>query len=170
MTSTILSSRDSPRGFTLLELVLVMLIVTVLMAMAAPSLHGFYGSRRTAEAAAQIVALTRFARAAAANEGRVYRLYLDSHASAYWLVRQMGTEFVPPASDLGQVFSLPDGIGAKWADEQTPDRQYVHFYPTGRTEAGTIVLTGSQGQRSEIRCESGTEMYRVLKPHELGQP
>ena len=64
-------------GLTLLELVLVMVIICTILAMAAPSLRGFFTSRETSDAAAQIVALTHLARSQAITEGRVYRLNLD---------------------------------------------------------------------------------------------
>src|SRR5947207_6133930 len=62
------------RGFTLLELVVVMLILTVMLAMVAPSLSGFGRGRQAEQAAANILALSRWAREQAISDGRVYRL------------------------------------------------------------------------------------------------
>ena len=59
------------RGFTLLELILVMVILSTVLAMAAPSLSGFFGSRQTHDTAAQILALTQLARSQAISEGVV---------------------------------------------------------------------------------------------------
>ena len=56
-------------GMTLLELILVMLILSTVLAMAAPSLRGFFTSRRIDDAAAQILALTQFARSQADQRG-----------------------------------------------------------------------------------------------------
>jgi Tfp pilus assembly protein FimT len=54
---------------TLLELILVMVILSTVLAMAAPSLRGFFASRRTQDTAAQILALTQLARSQAICEG-----------------------------------------------------------------------------------------------------
>src|SRR3972149_3661562 len=64
-------------GFTLLELILVMVILSTVLAMAAPSLRGFFASRQIQDAAAQILALTQFARSQAVSEGTTYRLNFD---------------------------------------------------------------------------------------------
>ncbi|MBM4024858.1 MAG: prepilin-type N-terminal cleavage/methylation domain-containing protein, partial [Planctomycetes bacterium] len=62
------------RGMTLLELILVLIILSTVLALAAPSLRGFFASRRIDGAAAQILALTQWARSQAVSEGIVYRL------------------------------------------------------------------------------------------------
>jgi prepilin-type N-terminal cleavage/methylation domain-containing protein len=97
-------------GFTLLELVLVMLLMTIIMAIAAPSLSNFAKGRKSADAAQQVVALARYARGQAVSEGVVYRLHVDPGSGAYWLTVQDGGVFEPPSSgSFGQRFELPDG-------------------------------------------------------------
>src|SRR5438067_9157424 len=56
------TARSQPRGFTLFELVLVMLVLAVIMAMVAPKLAGTARGRRTGDAATQITALAYYAR------------------------------------------------------------------------------------------------------------
>ena len=45
------------------------------------------------------------------------------------------------------------------ADE---DRDYVSFFPDGRTEPATITLSGVQGEHVEIKCVSPTESFRIV--------
>ncbi len=154
-------------GFTLLELVLVMVIICTVLAMAAPSLRGFFASRQTADAAAQLVALTRLARSQAVAEGRVYRLNLDQQAGSYWLTVQEGGAFRNLRSEFGRVFSLPDGTLASWrAPAEAVSQGYIQFYPSGITEPATVRLTGRRGKVIEITCLSPTELFRVVMPGE----
>jgi type II secretory pathway pseudopilin PulG len=147
----------------LLELVLVMVIIGTVLAMAAPSLRGFFASRQTEDAAASIVALTRLARSQAAVEGRVYRLNFDLKEMKYWLTVQSEGAFRNLSSEFGRVFLLPEGTELELKVEGVPaDRDYVSFQPTGRTEAATIRLKGRQGESVNIACLSPTESYKVV--------
>jgi len=150
-------------GFTLLELVLVMVIICTVLAMAAPSLRGFFASRQTSDAAAQIVALAQFARAQAAAEGRTYRLNMDTQSAKYWLTAQTGGAFTMLSSEFGRTFSLPEGATAVW-QMPTPvgTSGWVSFYPDGRTEAADIRLTGRQGETLQIVCSSPAEQFHVV--------
>ncbi len=154
-------------GFTLLELVLVMVVICTVLAMAAPSLRGFFASRQTADAAAQIVALTRLARSQAVAEGRIYRLNLDEEAGTYWLTVQEGGTFVNLGSEFGRLFSLPDGTLANWeASPEAGSRGYIQFHPDGRNDTATVRLTGRRGQTVDISCHSPTELFHVATPGE----
>src|SRR2546428_10956970 len=72
------------RGFTLLELIVVMLVLSVLFAMVAPSLSGFGAGRAAEQTASQIVTLSRWAREQAITEGRSYRLHLGPPNRIYF--------------------------------------------------------------------------------------
>ena len=154
-------------GFTLLELILVMVIICTVLAMAAPSLRGFFASRQTADAAAQIVALTQWARSQAVAEGRTYRLNFDVEAGTYWLTSQEGGAFRPLQCEFGRVFSLPEGTRIRW-DGTSEDLSHTRilFYPNGRTQETAVRLTGHQGEVVEIACPSPTEPFRVIMPSE----
>jgi type II secretion system protein H len=76
---------DRFKGFTLLELIVVMVILATVLALAGPSLRGFFGSRQLPDTAAQILALTQFARSQAISEGIIYRLNFNTSKREYWL-------------------------------------------------------------------------------------
>jgi len=140
-----------------------MVIICTVLAMAAPSLHGFFGSRRTADAASQIVALAHFASTQAVSEGRTYRLNLDLDKSTYWLTRQEGSAFVSSANEFGRVFRLPDGTTASWRTQPgDPGRDYVEFLPDGRSETATLRLTGRRGEIFDVTCPSPVERFSVV--------
>ena len=157
--------REPAAGFTLLELVLVMVIICTVLAMAAPSLRGFFASRQTSDAAAKIVALAEFARSQAAAEGRTYHLNLDTENGKYWLTAQEGGSFTMLSSEFGRTFLLPEGTSARWeAPAEAGSRGWIPFYPDGRTEAAAISLTGRQSENVRVVCLSPAEQFQVVVP------
>ena len=155
---------------TLIELILVMVIICVVLAMAAPSLGGFFGSRRTADAAAQALALARYARSQAATEGRAYRLNLGLDDGEYWLTREEAGGFARLKTEFGRTFTLPDGTVAAWRKQPgDPLRAYIEFLPDGRTDPAALRLTGRRGETFDIVCRTPAERFRILTPKEVEQ-
>jgi type II secretion system protein H len=154
---------DAP-GFTLLELILVMVIIAVALGIAAPSLRSFNEGQQTTNTARKMLALMQQARSRAVNEGRVYRFNYDRNEGIYWLTVQNAAEFVELHDDFGDPYYLPDGMVAEWldsADDEDP-RDFVAFYPSGRCEPGTLQLTDENGQVAQLHCDAPTRTYRIL--------
>jgi type II secretory pathway pseudopilin PulG len=156
------------RAMTLIELILVMLIICAVLGMAAPSLRHFFGSRRTADAAAQIVALARYARSQAVAEGRSYRLAVDRQGGTYRLLRRAAGRFVALDTEFGRTFALPAGTRVDWL-VPPPDgpRDYVEFRPSGRGEPAVLRLTGRNDEVYDIASGSPSERFRVVRPREI---
>jgi type II secretion system protein H len=155
-------------GFTLLELILVMVIISTVLAMAAPSLRGFFSSRKTDDAVFQIIALTKLARAQAITEGRVYRFNMDTDESKYWLTVRDAGVFSQLNKEFGRKFLLPEGTSVQFEKEnKEKDEPYIEFYPQGRTETSTIRLTDRRGDVFEIACLSPTEQFRMVETEEM---
>ena len=155
-------------GFTLLELILVMVIISTVLSMAAPSLRGFFASRKTDDAAFQIIALTKLARSQAITEGRIYRLNMDVDESTYWLTARDEGVFSQLNKEFGRIFLLPEGTSAELEKENEEiDEPYIEFYPQGRTETSTIRLTDRRGDIFEIACLSPTEQFRMVETEEM---
>lgn len=159
-------SQPRRAGFTLFELVLVMLVLAVVMAMVAPKLSGVATGRRTGDTATQVVSLAYYARNAAVTEGRTYRLNLNPRDGTYWLTCQAGGVFQDPGNGWGLIFQLPEGLRIDSDFQQRQDGMYVEFRSTGRTEPGYVRVSDEDGRMVEIVCESPTELYRILAPGE----
>jgi prepilin-type N-terminal cleavage/methylation domain-containing protein len=108
--------RTAKHGFTLIELVMVLVIIALVVGITAPSLGRFITARKIADAASQINALAHHARNAAIAEGRTYRLVLDEQAGTYWVEAQDGASFVAPGTSLSAHYTLPAGTTARWND------------------------------------------------------
>jgi len=150
---------------TLLELILVMLILSIVLAMAAPSLRGFFASRRVDDAAAQILALTQWARSQAISEGVVYRLNFDTRDCTYWLTAQKAGVFEPLDTEFGQVYTLPKDVELELEDINQKDKEvFLAFTPHGTVTAGTIRLIDRSGRALEITCPTITESFSIVEP------
>ena len=152
------------RAMTLLELILVMVILSTVLAMAAPSLRGFFASRRTQDTAAQILALTQLARSQAISEGIIYRLNFDTQQRTYWLTAQQAGASVELETELGQTFTLPKDIQIELEGIEEKDRdKFFAFTPHGTVTAGTIRLIDRSGQAVEVTCPTATESFSVVE-------
>ena len=130
--------RPHSRGFTLIELILILLIVAVMVSIIAPSLRGFGIGRRSAEVAQQLVGLANYSRSQSASEGRRYRLNFDANRRIFGLTVEEEGVFGPPPSEYGAEFSLPDGMGIRYDVPTRDDGTYIEFRPDGRTEPAHI--------------------------------
>ncbi len=172
MTSSTGRNDRHPTGaFTLLELIVVLVLISTVLAIAAPSLRGFVRGRQTAEAAAHVLALTHLAQSLAASQGCVHRLNLDPEAGTYWLTTQRAGAFVDIEGSQGRHFPLPFGVSARMHSPSDDESlSYVDFYPDGRRDPATIELTGGAGDVLEVTCLAPTERFRVVSPSKEGRP
>ena len=166
-----LKRRLTTSGFTLVELLLVMVIIAVMVAIVAPSLSGFAIGRKTNFAAVQLVAMAKYARSQAINEGRTYRLNIDaSTAPAVWLTIDQSGQYVAPTNSWGNRVQLADGLTLRTdLTPQPPNGTYIDFHPDGRTgdNPAHVWISDTQGRVIELACLSPTELFRILQPDEM---
>jgi prepilin-type N-terminal cleavage/methylation domain-containing protein len=151
-------------GFTLLELILVMVILSTVLALAAPSLRGFFGSRKTHDTATQILSLTQLARSQAISEGIIYRLNFDTRERTYWLTAQKSGIFEMLDTEFGQIFTLPSDIVMELEEvDKEDDDVFFIFTPQGTVTAGTVRLIDRRGLVLEVTCPTVTESFNIIE-------
>jgi Tfp pilus assembly protein FimT len=152
------------------ELILVMVLVSMILAGVAPSVSRFFKSRKTVDAAAQIMGLIQYARMQAVADGCVYRINFDTTQNQYWLTVQSGGAFVNVNSEYGITYSLPDGAAFDLqADPNCTITDHIDFYPDGTASAAAIGVIPSTGQADEQEICSGynatlSDGYRIVTP------
>ena len=150
-------------GFTLIELILVMLILCTVLGLAGPSLRGFFGRRQIDNTASRLLSLTQYARSQAICEGRSYRLNIDKDRGTYWLtVRDQGA-YEDPGTEWGRVLTLPTELSLElWDLTLDGSTYYVEFNSLGRLHPCTIQLVGPKGDKRNVTCRSVTESFVIV--------
>jgi type II secretion system protein H len=97
----------SRRGFTLIELIVVMVLLTVAVGIAAPRLSAFFKGRALDSEARRVLALTRYAQDRAASEGIPVLLWFDTQNGKYGVRADRSFE----EADRSEVrFDVVDGL------------------------------------------------------------
>lgn len=142
-------------GFTLLELMLVVFILSVIVGVASVSMRSGY-----LETAIQSDAeLLSEAIAAGQNYARTHycicRLRIDRELNQYYLETAPALEkpFAPLKNSIGMEVSLQEGVF--FSDFRSLNRQNrrnneIFLYATGETDAAVIVLETAAGERRTI--------------------
>src|SRR5436309_11781924 len=103
--------RSSRSGFTLVELILVMIVVFTLATIVAPRFSDFFPSLQVRKSTEHLMAWARKARADAALTGARQRLLLDIANKKYWIEYE-----ARPVKDPGK-FTLLSGA---WGEDFLP--------------------------------------------------
>lgn len=154
------------RGFTLMELILVMMVVAISAMIAAPKLADFSRQRRLPNAAVDLATTARWCRVQALENGVQYRLNLDPVGGSYWVTKDDGTglNFTEIAGEWGEEVFLPEGIEMECQDiPQEEDGMYITFLPGGQSDVATISLS-SERRTLNITSETPSGLYRVFDP------
>ncbi len=140
-----------------------MTIMTIMVAIIAPSLRGFAIGRRTNNAANAIVSLSNFARAQSASESRRYRLNIDASNRAAWLTYEDDNgNFVGSNNDNAQRYEADPGVTMRTDLSQQADGVYVEFKPTGRCDPASVEFMDAIGNDIVVSCQSPTELFHIL--------
>jgi type II secretion system protein H len=164
-----MNPRPRHSGFTLIEVILVMVIVCIVLAMAAPALNNWNRGSHQRDAADQILALTRYARTQAIADATVYRFNLDTQTNQYWLTRLDGQQFVDLGNSFGQKFSAPDDARLDLTDDQNQSIDHIDFFSNGRTQPARLRLTATNGDITDIQCSTPAEGFQLASAQQ-GSP
>jgi prepilin-type N-terminal cleavage/methylation domain-containing protein len=103
--------RRSSSAFTLLELILVMLILSITAGMVVPSVVSFAVSQTMENSVQQVLDLARYAQTQSVADARTYRLNYDPQAGDVWLTAaDISGTFQPLTSQFGQHVLLDKSI------------------------------------------------------------
>jgi prepilin-type N-terminal cleavage/methylation domain-containing protein len=131
--------RSEGGGFTLIEVLVVLAIVSVLITITTPSMRAFTEGRRLRTAGDGLKSLCLFARDISSTDGEDYIIVLDFETQRYWLAMATSLDY----NDLRQSV----GIGAYGPEQETTTdtsaastSASTSAASTATTESGEIVL------------------------------
>lgn len=128
------------KGFTLVELLVVLAIIGLSLALAVPLLGGHGGGASVNAAANQLRAALGQARSTAIVEDRTV-VFQGDPGGGYWLDRHH--------------FTLPLMNGTQHVRVATTGGPRISFFPSGGSSGGRIVVS-SEGGRREIAVDALT--------------
>ena len=173
-----IKSVDAPgsRAFTLIELILVMALLVIVIAVAAPSLSRFMRGRTLDSEARRFVSLTRYGQSRAVSEGVPVVLWINTRQGSYGLRQEAGyTEQDAKAVDflLGkdlrvEVANLPAQLGplaqGRATRQTDPNTPMLRFPPDGfidETSPQSVVLRDQSGESIWITQSRNRLNYEI---------
>jgi general secretion pathway protein H len=149
------------KGFTLIEVVIVLTIIILSVALVMPSLSRFSRSIELKAAAKKVSSILKYCRSEASNRGEVYQVLFDSN------LREVKIMSLDSAKSSSKTYSLPEGIYLKEVDVKSPETEAdlpaIEFYPSGGSNGGTIVLDRQGGAAFKIRVHFLTGAVEIEK-------
>lgn len=125
---------QSAGGFTLFELVVVMLIMALVAGIGATAIGGRLSATRERTAASDLATVLRQTRSAAINSNRDLALAVDTQSNAY-------------AIDGGPVRQLPEGLTVSLFAAETErlgrTAGRIRFFPDGSSTGGEVTLAAA---------------------------
>ena len=156
----------SKKGFTLIELVIVMVIVGLITTLTLPVFSkSFYGLglRKSVQ---ELRSAVRYSRGEAIINKTPKWLAFDIEEEQYWFGDGLADEETVLNSQEEDSIRLPDGVdldGFSWFDGSDAERVgWVQFYPNGSSSGGSLSLGEVYGERmARIVMEPFTGLSRV---------
>ena len=154
---TQICNRDGMRcasGFSMMEIMLVIVIISILTTISTPALRGFAASRRLKTAAQKVVDTFTYARDMAITERHTHLVVFDLTGNRYWLASSETFNTQNPLASAGRTTNTPSTN-----NQQTPVSRTggVMGVPQSLTEGISIpsMTTTYSGTTQEVTTGAG---------------
>jgi len=156
------ASPNGSRGFSLLELVIVLLIISLLALLVTPRLTKTVSHMEVKSAAKKISAILRYCRSEAVNKNRIVQVNFDTESN---LISVMSAEEGEEKPIMRNSYLLPRAIrmekieaGKTILENALPS---FEFYPNGGANGGTAVIRGGEGRAYTLQVDFLTGGVKV---------
>ncbi|MBF0522514.1 MAG: prepilin-type N-terminal cleavage/methylation domain-containing protein [Candidatus Omnitrophica bacterium] len=133
---------DRKKGFTMIELLFVTIIVGILIAIAVPRFQQTFNSMELSSVALKLQTFMNYMRQRSIVEGRTIYLNIDNGAKRYWAKAKNDEKPLKSES------FLPD-IEIKGADEP------IRFYPNGTLDRADLKIMDKNGKTIGLLAQGG---------------
>jgi prepilin-type N-terminal cleavage/methylation domain-containing protein len=154
-------------GYTLIEVILVLTIMSLMMAAVVPLYQGSLTWARRDRAVRDVLAALKYAQERAIADSTEYRFYLNGDNGEFWLMRFKALDkrekvFEPLDEAAGEVARLPESVRVertKAAYDKKRDAHYIAFYPNGACDYASIEL--EYDRRSGVKISTKGRLGRL---------
>ncbi|MGC9328197.1 MAG: GspH/FimT family pseudopilin [Candidatus Hinthialibacter sp.] len=165
--------RSFTTGFTLIELIIVMALLSLIFALAAPSLSNFFKGRSILEEARRFLALTRYAQSQAISLSVPMEIQIDANSKRYGLFTVTGYEVnIESKNDAGAeieediTFNYDEDYEFELIANDEIERTLftystIVFLPDGTLDEGSLYAVA-------IKKENDKPLYIVQKEYRDG--
>jgi len=176
-------------GFTLLELMVVVVLISIATAVIVPQMKGTYEDARLRSASRELVGVFNIASSRAVSRNEIHRVRLDPSTGRYFMERKVregesGAGFVPIRDVPGGEGAIGKDIAiemrqpgdepsaesdpgvARFSDEEARARaadEVIAFYPDGTADARIILLQDRAGFRRGLRVNPITANVQIVE-------
>src|ERR1039457_6279915 len=179
-----LSSRRGRTGFTLMELMVVVVIIGIMTAMMIPEMKGTFQDALLRSTSRELINVFDLAYSRAVSLNQLRRVRLDEKSGRYLVEKQVvenGQENFVPADDVpggkgeldpriavefhqpGEISSSTDGASDAPVSSGDPGGVAISFYPDGTADGGDITLRDREGFRLMLHINPVTARVHVVE-------
>ncbi|OGW15010.1 MAG: type II secretion system protein GspH [Nitrospinae bacterium RIFCSPLOWO2_12_FULL_45_22] len=156
------------KGFTLVELLVVLLLLGLMLALAGPRITSGLGSASLKSTARKIATTLRYARGQAVAKKTPHEVFFDNEAGVYGIEEVASRQDLTSPSDSAgspnpaektgnlQTFKLPEEIKLK-------ENNSITFYPNGSSSGGDVILSNQKGKGYLIEVDIITGLVRISR-------
>lgn len=157
------------RGFTLVELIIVMVMVTTIMAVTVPRLARFFQGQSIDEEVRRFMALLMFAKQEAINSAVPIDLYIDTNSGIYGIAATAGYTL---DEDKKKEFQLDDTLRFELFTQErmrfTDDVVHIVYMPDGFLDDASVKALRIQpvvdNEQSKIIAQTNVGIGYELLP------
>jgi type II secretion system protein H len=162
------------RGFSLIELMVVLLLIAVLSAMIIPAMHGTYEDALLRSTARRLVDIFNLANSRAVTLNQVFYVRLNTKEGKYLIEPQRrasatANQFAPFEGVFDQRVSVelrrPEASApdtGSTGNEGDPAR--ITFYPDGTADQRELLLRDRHGFQLALRINPITARVQIVEP------
>lgn len=162
-------ARNKSFGFTLIELSLVVLIISIIVVIATPRFRGTYETIKFRSSVYNLVKLMNYARERAVIERKPFRIHFFEENMAFCLEtipkqeddeKDQDEEFTAVAGSLGKKIVFPKGVEF---DIDEPREDFVTFYPDGQADECVIYIKGTKDMVYTVTTKKMVGLIRLFR-------
>ena len=159
------------RGFSLFELLVVMVIIGFMAALVAPGIGNSLVNLKLKTVTREVSASLRYARSRAVAERKIYLANFDPEKKKMTISQVEAVKKNQGGTDADQsdfrskVYSFPEGLSLDRAASEGKTQEEsvfgIRFFPNGSSSGGTVLLTNERKHRFEISVDFITGLVHV---------